>query len=209
MPFFEERAGGLRCVLPFEAAPAELSLLREAARRALEQWGMGAVAEEAELAVTELATNVIEHVGEGSPATLVLESTGHRLRVEVHDKSPGRPVLRTACTVAERGRGLQMLAAMSEEWGAELTPAGKMVWCELALGSAQHRLRVQRAVMIINEYRRVAGSASVMVPTAAVLEESATDAITDLLHWLVAQGGDPDEALDRALMHYEAEAGAA
>jgi hypothetical protein len=41
------------------------------------------------------------------------------------------------------------------------------------------------------------------------LEQSAVELIADLLHWSVAQGRDPDDILDRAQMHYEAEAKAA
>jgi hypothetical protein len=41
---------------------------------------------------------------------------------------------------------------------------------------------------------------------ATVAEETAIDVITDLLHWLSAHGRDPEEVLDRAQTHYEAEA---
>ncbi|MEU9206911.1 ATP-binding protein [Streptomyces sp. NPDC048415] len=200
---------GLRCVMPFEAAPPELRLLRQRLRGALGQWGASAVAEEAELVVTELATNVIKHVGEGAAATLVLEPRQGRLRVELHDKSHAVPNLASESCDAECGRGLHLLSAMSLDWGTLLTVTGKAVWCELALEPARHCLRVQRAAALLDEYRRVAGAGSSTVPTYSVLEESATDAIADLLHWLAAQGGDPDEMLDRAQIRYEAEAEAA
>ncbi|MFD9653496.1 ATP-binding protein [Streptomyces mirabilis] len=203
---FEPR---LRCVMPFEAAPAELSLLRQRIRCMLGHWGVSAVAEEAELVVTELATNVIKHVGEGAAATLVLEPRQDRLRVELHDKSHTVPTRNSGSCDAECGRGLHLLSAMSLEWGTLLTATGKAVWCEISLEPVRHCMRVQRAAALLDEYRRVAGASSLTVPTRAVLEESATDAITDLLHWLAAQGGDPDEALDRAQIRYEAEAEAA
>ncbi|MFD8741176.1 ATP-binding protein, partial [Streptomyces sp. NPDC059618] len=41
------------------------------------------------------------------------------------------------------------------------------------------------------------------------LAESAIALIADLLHWSAARGHDPDDILDRAQMHYEAEADAA
>ncbi|MGH4032710.1 ATP-binding protein [Actinomycetota bacterium Odt1-20B] len=161
------------------------------------------------MVATELAVNVIKHVGEGVAATLILEPRGDRLRVEVHDKSRALPALRTACGEGECGRGLHLLASVCEEWGTLLTATGKAVWCELSLEPARKCMRVQRAAMVLEEYRRVVGASSAVVPTFAVLEESATDVIADLLHWLVAQGGDPDEMLDRAQMHFEAEADAA
>ncbi|MEV6736786.1 hypothetical protein AB0N14_07485 [Streptomyces sp. NPDC051104] len=42
---------------------------------------------------------------------------------------------------------------------------------------------------------------------ATVAEETVIDVITDLLHWLGAHGRDPDDVLDRAQAHFEAEAG--
>lgn len=210
MSFYEEsERRRLRCVLPFEAAPAELQLLRKSVRHALEQWGAHAVTDEVGLVVTELATNVIKHVGEGTAATLILESKDERLRVEVYDQSSSVPTLSEGCPESECGRGLHLLATMSEVWGTLLTATGKAVWCELSLEPVRHCVRVQRAAAVLDEYRRSVVVGSVVAPAFAVLEESVTDIITDLLHWLVAQGGDPDEALDRALMHFEAEAGTA
>ncbi|MFD8741175.1 ATP-binding protein, partial [Streptomyces sp. NPDC059618] len=68
----------VRCVLPFEAAPAEVGLLRKAAGRQLSQWGVSVERDEVELLVTELATNVVKHVGQGASAALILEWTGER-----------------------------------------------------------------------------------------------------------------------------------
>ncbi|MGW0902666.1 ATP-binding protein [Streptomyces sp. NPDC002853] len=207
MSFYEESDHRrTRCVLPFEAAPAEVGLLRESVRHTLEQWGAHAIADEVGLAVTELATNVIKHVGEGVAATLVLEPRDERLRVEVHDRSRSVPSLSEGCPESECGRGLHLLATMSEVWGTLLTATGKAVWCELSLEPVRHCVRVQRAAAVLDEYRRAVGVSSVVAPAFAVLEESVTDVITDLLHWLAAQGGDPDDALDRAHMHFEAEA---
>jgi anti-sigma regulatory factor (Ser/Thr protein kinase) len=195
--------------MPFQAFPAEVGLLRRRIRGALGQWGASALAEEAELVVTELATNVIKHVGEGTAATLVLEPRQDRLRVELHDGSHNGPGPGSGDCDDECGRGLHLISSMSLEWGTLLTASGKAVWCELSLNAARHCLRVQRAVALLDEYRRVTGMDSRAVPTYAVLEDSATDAIADLLHWLAAQGGDPDEVLDRAQLRYEAEAEAA
>lgn len=198
-----------RHVLPFEAAPAELRQIRKAVRYHLEQWGASGVTDEAELVATELATNVIKHVGEGVPATLVIEARDGRLRVEAHDTSRTVPTLDAVCGEAECGRGLHMLVSLSEEWGTLLTATGKSVWCELSLEPARHHMRVRRGALVLEEYRRAAGTSTATMPASAVLEESATDAITDLLHWLVAQGGDPDATLERAWMHFEAETGVA
>ncbi|MPY42082.1 ATP-binding protein [Streptomyces phyllanthi] len=195
--------------MPFEAASMELRLLRKRVRYTLGQWGAAVVADEVELAVTELATNVIKHVGEGAAATLILEPRQDRLRVELHDKSHEVPTPRSGNWEEECGRGLHLLSAMSLDWGTLLTATGKAVWCEISLDHVLHGRRVQRAAAVLDEYRRMVGADSAVVPSYAVMEESVTDVIADLLHWLAAQGGDPDEVLDRAQMHFEEETEAA
>ncbi|QDQ11765.1 ATP-binding protein [Streptomyces spectabilis] len=200
-----EEAGRLRPVLPFAADAAEVRALRGAVGAVLARWGATAAADEVELAVMELAANVVKHVGEGAAATLILEAGGDRLRIEMHDKGRSSSALGEKRVEAERGRGLCLIAAMSEEWGVMPTAAGKAVWCELSTESAGRRVRVQRGAMVLDEYRRLARASSVAAPTAAVLEEAVTDVIADLLHWLTAQGGDPGQALYRAQMHFEAE----
>lgn len=210
MSFYEESdRRRLRCVLPFEAAPTELRLLRKSVRSTLKQWGAVVLADEAELVVTELATNIIKHVGDGAAATLVLEPRGDRLRVELHDKSHTVPMVRGEGYDEECGRGLHLLAAMSLEWGTLLTATGKAVWCELSLEPARHCMRVQRAAALLDEYRRLSGARSAVVSARAALEASVTDVIADLLHWLAVQGSDPDEVLDRAQTCYESEVEAA
>ncbi|MER7737427.1 ATP-binding protein [Streptomyces sp. NPDC096538] len=197
-----------RCVLPFEALPSEVRLLRRAAAAQLSQWGVPAVEDAAQLVVTELATNVIKHVGEGSAATLILERKRERLRVEMHDKASALPALRAAGCDSECGRGLHMLAAMAVDWGTVATAIGKAVWCEIELGQDAGCLRMERAADALESYR-VRGGTLQQGRCDVVLEETAVELIADLLHWTSARGLDPDDVLDRAQMHYEAEADAA
>ncbi|MCT7351335.1 ATP-binding protein [Streptomyces sp. 15-116A] len=196
----------LRCVLPFEAVPAEVRLLRRAATRQLDCWGAPTIAEEVELLVSELATNVIKHVGRGAPATLVLEMGESRLRLEVHDKSDVVPVQQSADCGDECGRGLHLLAAMAADWGIVLTAAGKAVWCEIDLNARSGCRRMERAVLMLEAYQEVRGAASgPLVHSRDVgLRESAVELIADLLHWTATRGFDPEDILDQAQMHYEA-----
>lgn len=197
-----------RSVLPFEAVPAAVGDLRRAVRGQLDRWGLPALAGEAELAVSELAANVIKHVGSGAAATLVLEVSEDRLRIELHDKSFRVPVLGSAGCDDECGRGLHLLAGVAVDWGTLLTATGKAVWCELSAAPELHCRKVCRAEAALAEYRRDAGAHPQLESRAVyVLEESATDLIADLLHWVAARGGDPDGLLDRAQMHFEAESG--
>lgn len=204
----EATAEGLRCVLTFEAEPARLRLLRRTVRDQLAEWGMLGVSDEVQLAVTELASNVIKHVGEGVPSALVMEPREGAVRVELHDTSHAVPTVLDPQCGAECGRGLHLLAGMSANWGTDRTATGKAVWCEFAIQAADdHCLRVQRAMSVMENYRlAIGGRRSLGIGRLPVLEESATELIADLLHWLSAQGGDPDAILDRAQMHFEADA---
>lgn len=210
MPGYEFTEPRLRSVLPFEAAPTEVRLLRRAAVAQLSRWGMPVAADEAELLVTELATNVVKHVGEGTPASLILEWRGERLRLEVHDKSRAVPSLATADCDAECGRGLHLLAALAVDWGTVLTAAGKAVWCEISIGTGRSCRRIERAAEALEGYQGASGGLALQGSRReAALEESAVELIADLLHWTASRGHDPDDILDRAQMHYEAEADAA
>ncbi|MFD5470255.1 ATP-binding protein [Streptomyces sp. NPDC127105] len=199
----------LRCVLPFEALPAEVRLLRRAAAAQLDQWGVPTACDETELLVTELATNVIKHVGEGVSATLILEWKRERLRIEMHDKSRSLPSPGSAACEAECGRGLHMVAAMAVDWGTIVTALGKAVWCEIALGPKDACQRVARAVEALENYQGRSNAVLEGRRRDAALEESVIELIADLLHWTAVRGHDPDDILDRAQMHYEAELNAA
>lgn len=202
MPGYEVTEPRLRCVLPFEAAPAEVRLLRRAAVRQLNRWGAPVAVDEAELLVTELATNVVKHVGEGASATLILEWRGERLRLEVHDRSSVSPSLRAADCEQECGRGLHLLTSLALDWGTVLTAAGKAVWCEIALGAERGCRRVERAAGALEAYRGTRGG---LILRARHLEESAIQLMADLLHWTAARGHDPDDFLDWVQSRYEAE----
>ncbi|MFJ2216973.1 ATP-binding protein [Streptomyces sp. NPDC101062] len=196
-----------RYVLPFVAAPIELHMLRRTVREQLREWNASTLSDEAQLAVTELATNVIKHVGSGAPATLVLEPAEDRLRIEMHDTSQSPPTPQPQNCGQECGRGMHLLAAMAMGWGATVTATGKAVWCEFPLSQDGHRLRIHRASTVLDTYQDLPGTLSGLnVSRPPTGEESATHLIADLLHWLAAHGGDPDTILDRAQTHYEAEA---
>ena len=157
MAGYEVTESRLRCVLPFEAAPTEVRLLRRAAVTQLSRWGMPVAADEAELLVTELATNVVKHVGEGALATLILEWRGERLRLEVHDKSRALPSPSTADCDSECGRGLHLLAALSVDWGTVLTASGKAVWCEIPTSAGRGCRRIERAAEALENYQGASG----------------------------------------------------
>jgi anti-sigma regulatory factor (Ser/Thr protein kinase) len=105
---------------------------REFTYQALADWGL-AQAERSDdvlLCVSELATNALVHgVPPGRGFQLYLRYEGDVLRVEVHDSGPGTP--RIADDADEGGRGLLLVAALSDKWGVGERDPGKSVWCEL------------------------------------------------------------------------------
>ncbi|WP_181793231.1 ATP-binding protein [Streptomyces sp. WELS2] len=210
MPISGTTDGQLRCVLPFSAAAVEVGLLRHTAARQLARWGMPAVADEAMVIVTELAANVVKHVGDGAAAALVLEWKSDRLRLEVHDRSPALPAAKKTECDDECGRGLHLVAGLAADWGVILTAVGKAVWCEIPLGTGMGCRRIERAVHVLETYQS-AGDAPRRQGRSreASLDESAVELIADLLRWTAARGHDPDDFLDRAQMHYESETDAA
>ncbi|MER8117761.1 ATP-binding protein [Streptomyces sp. NPDC094031] len=89
------------------------------------------------LCATELLTNVVEHVGDGTPVCvrIVDLSCPTRTRIEVTDPDPrGMPTVLSAAGTAECGRGLVLVSALAGRWGVERGPGGKTVWCEVVRG---------------------------------------------------------------------------
>jgi anti-sigma regulatory factor (Ser/Thr protein kinase) len=84
------------------------------------------------LLVTELVTNVIDHVGGEASLTLELTLSDDWLRISVADGSSVRPVVRELDSGNPRGRGLRLVRAIADRWGAEDHDGGKRVWFEIA-----------------------------------------------------------------------------
>ncbi|MGW2647047.1 ATP-binding protein [Streptomyces sp. NPDC001393] len=112
------------------AVPKVLQGLRRTVRRYLD-----APCSDVQLCVTELVTNVIRHVGEGSAVRVrVARTDGNRVRVEVTDPAgQALPESLPGTLDAEDGRGLALLDAVALRWGVEQEAEGKTVWCELGV----------------------------------------------------------------------------
>lgn len=88
--------------------------------------------EMAELVVSELVGNAVEHGGGGTEIALTL--VRDTLRVDVIDSNAEQPVMLSPEPVEARHRGLLIVAALSTRWGTEALPdgrPGKTVWAEL------------------------------------------------------------------------------
>jgi hypothetical protein len=113
------------------AFPKEVPALRHAVREYL-----GGPCADVQLCVSEILSNVIRHLGEGTPVTVRVSGSGDgRTWVEVTDPDPrALPVLRQAAGDDESGRGIALLDALALCWGVRQGAVGKTVWCVLAGG---------------------------------------------------------------------------
>lgn len=92
-------------------------------------WGLTGLADNAELMVGELVTNAVRHAHSRRIELRLVR--GDTLLCEVEDDDQTLPILLGVGPGDEFGRGLRLVSALSREWGASRTGAGKTVWFEL------------------------------------------------------------------------------
>jgi anti-sigma regulatory factor (Ser/Thr protein kinase) len=119
--------------------PAELSLpldpesaasARSFVARTLGQRGLMRHCDVAVLLASELVTNALRHAR--TEVRLRVATSPGRLRIEVVDGSGQVPLPRHAIPDQdESGRGMVLVAGLSDRWGAEPGFGGKCVWFEL------------------------------------------------------------------------------
>ena len=103
---------------------------RQVVREAAVSWELSEdLSDDAQLVVTELVSNGIDH-GEG-PITLTVSRKAGGMLVEVRDESPKLPQLRPVDPSSPRGRGMQLVQALSVSWGTTPERGGKVVWAQL------------------------------------------------------------------------------
>lgn len=121
--------------LEFGALATAVPCARLHTRTVLHEWGVGDLAGDAELIVSELVTNALrasEALPEIRPFALCLRSDCKRLIIEVWDHSPREPRSEPAAGGAEGGRGLLVVEALSARWGYQRTgDSAKVVWAVL------------------------------------------------------------------------------
>lgn len=138
---------GRQSYLEFRAMTSAVPCVRAHVRLVLGEWGLQELAHAAEQVVSELVTNAIRASDQliGSrfggcwlpgapPVRLWLLSDSRTLLVEVWDGSERMPEPEAPALESEHGRGLWLVEALSEDWGA-FQPAhasGKVVWAAVA-----------------------------------------------------------------------------
>lgn len=133
-------ASGRRWVTQWESGPppSALSFVRGRLTVMAAEWGLTEEdVEPAQLVVTELLSNAVDHAR--APVQLVVDFLGETVRVEVHDAADAPPHLQPHDPLRGRGRGLQMVEALSARWGWTDSPGGKVVWAEVVIGWPEER----------------------------------------------------------------------
>jgi anti-sigma regulatory factor (Ser/Thr protein kinase) len=111
---------------------------REFTGHTLQGWGLPMLAEDAAVIASELVTNALLHgCARGAAADqveLLLWRRAGQMVCAVTDPGPQPPVLVSPGPLAETGRGLQVVQALSVTWGwTRLGGRRKVVWAALRL----------------------------------------------------------------------------
>jgi anti-sigma regulatory factor (Ser/Thr protein kinase) len=121
--------------LEFGALATAVPCARLHTHTVLHEWGIGELAADAELIVSELVTNALkasQSLQDTPPFALRLRSDHKHLIIEVWDHSPHEPRPVPAGGDGEGGRGLLVVEALSARWGYQRTGySAKVVWAEL------------------------------------------------------------------------------
>lgn len=111
----------------FPCRPEAVAEARRCVRQVLDGRDVEIV-DAAELMTSELVTNCVRHAH--TEFELVIQPRG-QVRIEVTDSGPGEPRMLSPTPRDLTGRGLRIVAAMSDSWGVRETDDGKTVWFTL------------------------------------------------------------------------------
>ncbi|MCY0930693.1 SpoIIE family protein phosphatase [Streptomyces sp. H27-H1] len=113
-----------------EPDPSQVPLIRKFAVDQVDAWGLEEASFVTELVVSELVTNAIRY---GEPPIRLRLIRDASLICEVSDASNTAPHLRRARAFDEGGRGLLLVAQLTQGWGTRQTTSGKTIWCAQTL----------------------------------------------------------------------------
>jgi anti-sigma regulatory factor (Ser/Thr protein kinase) len=132
-----------RTYLELGALPTAPACARLHTQQLLWEWGLARLADTAEVVVSELVTNAVQATVRRqleTPIALRLSSNGKQVLIEVWDAdpTPPRPPQLGANGLpladAESGRGLFLVAGLSERWSCYRVrdAGGKVIWAEVS-----------------------------------------------------------------------------
>lgn len=118
---------GRRACRAFVATTASVPGVRRWMRECLDRARVdGEARGRAELLISELVTNAVQHARGGR--IMVSVRAGGGVVAGVQDEDPTLPLVRDAEPWESCGRGLALVAALSDDWGYYPAEAGKWVW---------------------------------------------------------------------------------
>ncbi|WP_082119279.1 ATP-binding protein [Saccharothrix sp. ST-888] len=128
--------GERRRTVTFIPQPEHVCRTRHMVTAVLRNWRLDHLRHTAELAVSELVTNAIQHASNQSPITVTVEHDEQWLSIAVRDHSVGLPRTRRAARHHENGRGLLLVGLLADSWRCEAHSDGtKTVSCRLHISS--------------------------------------------------------------------------
>ncbi|MFC6065448.1 ATP-binding protein [Streptomyces ochraceiscleroticus] len=119
------------CAVELQALPARIGQVRRIVSAQLRYWRLDALIDPATLGVTELLANVHRHALPSKQCTVELSVLLDQLTVSVRDLDSRLPRPAVAGPLDTGGRGLTLIAELSESWGARPEDSGKVVWFTL------------------------------------------------------------------------------
>jgi anti-sigma regulatory factor (Ser/Thr protein kinase) len=127
VPTDASESGATLSLAPAGSAPSEA---RRFVAGRLRQWQLAACEDVALLLVSELVTNALLHAR--TDIVVALSRVNGSVVVEVTDGSTAAPARRQFSVHAGTGRGLNLVAALSTDWGVRRVAGGKTVWASVA-----------------------------------------------------------------------------
>ena len=116
----------------FEATPASASRARSFVVRHLVEHRLPYLVDAVRLVASELSTNALVHANTAFLVTLAARDGA--VRLTVRDDSRSLPAQRTAQVMDSTGRGLEIVAIVSSDWGIDTDTVGsKAVWASFPL----------------------------------------------------------------------------
>jgi anti-sigma regulatory factor (Ser/Thr protein kinase) len=120
------------------STPYSARIARFYIRAALNHHALGGYAEDAGTVTSELVTNAIQYAAKDPTETIGVTIarvwSPVAVAVIVSDSSRKEPVRRKTSAASERGRGLQIVEALSIRWGWHPVRGGKVVFAVIARG---------------------------------------------------------------------------
>lgn len=116
----------------FAAEVVTVTAARHFVRDAMLAWNLPELSDDAQLGTSELVANAVIHARTEYTLTVRRDED---IVIEIRDGDPDlhRPTSPVLDPTADHGRGLQIIAAISSDWGISSSTTGKCVWFALSI----------------------------------------------------------------------------